>query len=94
MKRVVSRLEPQNVVSVSATEITKVYASVAFGHVYKLHCICGRWMFCSCGSSGCGAAGSWNTMFGAIIENMNCGFDVYEFDTAKEFFQWAIESQK
>lgn len=83
MKNVVEKTATNEVLIDNIDPYSKIYASEPF---YKLHRINGQWMFCSLEGSVGGGTGVYNTAKEAIRS-------VYEFETAKEFLQWALEQE-
>jgi len=94
MKQVIKTAHSQTTpIEVVATN--KIYAVARCRTVYKLQRICrgdtDLWMFCYIGSCIGGSSGIHSSLTVAIEKEIDSGGIVYEFDTPREFFKWALQ---
>lgn len=87
MKKVVEEIEKATVL-VNNVNIRKIYATQGIA-IYKLHRIGDNWGFCSMSNSINNGYGHQSSTIEAVSRAMKL-HTVYEFDTEREFLEWAL----
>jgi len=94
MKQVIKTAHSQTT-PIEKVDMNKIYAVAHFEVVYKLQRICqgntDLWMFCDTRRSTGGSSGVHFFLTDAIEREMDGGGIIYEFDTPREFLEWALQ---
>ncbi len=91
MKKVVKNIINYSLIEVDKCNEDKIYAFIGLDKkIYKVQRIGDLWAFVSMVNSACLANGCFQTLKDAIMRNS----DVYEFESQREFFTWALENSK
>lgn len=95
MREVFDPIQDKSLKRTSIVDVDKykIYAVNRCGDLYILSRIDCRWMFCSISKSIGGSSGSHGSMQQAIRVELSSG-DVFEFDSRKEFLEWAASNSK